>query len=184
MFKSADNYTFGTRTREILATVALMWFSMLLAVSVLKVSGLASVNFSNNMPVLGVSVNYWLQSQSLTLGQALVSPFAIWQLLGIFVIAPFGEEVVFRGICSAVADEKGKLMPRFLFVIISWSFIAFGLAHGHWYFSVMVQGVGGLWLARLWFRNGPNMQASYFSCVAAHSLYNISCVTAVWLMAS
>ncbi|TSC74229.1 MAG: hypothetical protein G01um101444_347 [Parcubacteria group bacterium Gr01-1014_44] len=184
MFRSAENHTFGTRAREVLATVAMMWFGMLLVVSFFKAVGLAFVDFKTNTPILGVGVNYWLHSHSFTLGQVLASPQEVMQLLVVMFGAPLLEEVLFRGfVCSGMAsDDNGKLKPQGLFTVLAGSFIIFGLFHGHWYLSVMVQGVIGLWLARLWFRNGPSRSASYFSCVAAHSLYNISVVTTVWLM--
>jgi membrane protease YdiL (CAAX protease family) len=158
-----------------------MWFGMLTVVSFFKAIGLASVDFGTSMPVMGATLNYWLQSHSLSLGQALTSPFVVMQVLIIIFGAPFLEEIIFRGPCRALSDKEGTLKPEFLFVVLSWSFIAFGLANGYGYFSVLLQGVGGLFLARLWFRNGPSRSASYFSCVAAHSLYNISVVITTWL---
>ncbi|MEK7131884.1 MAG: CPBP family glutamic-type intramembrane protease [Patescibacteria group bacterium] len=157
---------------------------MLLAVSFFEVVGLASINLSSGFPLLGISGNYLLHLKHLTLNQALTSPFVVIGVLIVIVVAPLLEEVVFRGICPAVSDDNGKLKPKLLFIVLGWSFIGFGLAHGHGLFSLMVQGVGGLLLARLWFCNGPNMRESYFSCVAAHSLYNISVVIIAWLWAS
>lgn len=185
MFQSANNNTFGAKAREVLATVALMWLSMLLVVSFFKFVGLASVDFTST-PVLGATLNNWLDSHSLTLGEALTSPFVVIQVLIIILGAPFLEEVLFRGFfCGFLAsDDSGTLKPRGVFAVLAGSFILFGLAHGHGYFSVLLQGVGGLFLARLWFRNGPNQRESYFSTVAAHSLYNISVVITTWIWLS
>ncbi len=138
------------------------------------------------MPVMGFIPNYWLSSHNLTLGQALTSPYVVMEVLIIILGAPFLEEILFRGLpCSAASDTEGKIRPRWgLFVILGFSFIFFGLAHGQGYFSVLLQGVGGLLLARLFFRNGPNTVASYFSGVAAHALYNISVVAVTWIWLS
>ena len=164
-----------------------MWLSMLLVVGFFQKTGMLPGDFSKNVPVLGVVVNYyWLHWDSTGLSEALNSPFAVAGVLGAVLFAPLLEEVVFRWLfCgSAASDNDGKILPKGkgLGVILAGSFILFGLAHGHGYFSVMLQGVGGLWLARLWFCNGTNHWSSYFSCVAAHSLYNISVIMTVWLM--
>ncbi len=181
MFKSVEHKTFWPRFGEVLVTVALAWFGMLLVASFFKVVGLASVSFNDaNTPVLGFSVNYWLQSHSLTFGEALASPSAYMVVIIIFG-APFLEEILFRGfVCNMASDDNGHLKPRGIFTLLAGSFILFGLVHGRGYFSVLIQGVVGLFLARLWFRNGPGQKSSYFSCVAAHSLYNISVVATTW----
>lgn len=184
MFQSANHKTFGAHVGEVLVTFALMWICMLVVVGFFKATSLLTGDFSTNIPVLGPSINLWLQSQHFTLGQALASPYMVVGVLMTIFGAPFLEEVLFRGfVCNSMAtDDHGRLKVQGLFTVLAGSFIIFGLAHGHWYFSVMLQGVGGLWLARLWFRNGPSQKSSYLSCVAAHSLYNISVVTSVWLM--
>src|SRR3989338_10832003 len=100
---------------------------MLLVVSFFKLTGLFTVNFSTNVPILGVSANYfWLHSNTITLGEALNSPFAVMGVLGTVIFAPLLEEAVFRGlVCKPVSDETRKLKPQFLFVILVVSFIAF-----------------------------------------------------------
>lgn len=188
MFRSANHNTFGAKVGEVLLTFALMWLSMLLVVGFFTKTGMMVGDFSTNIPVLGPSANFLLHSQHLTLGQALASSSGVMILLGTILFAPLAEEVAFRWfVCHSIAsDAHGVILPKGkgLGVVLFGSFILFGLAHGHWYFSIMLQGVGGLWLARLWFRNSPEAHSSYFSCVTAHSLYNISVVTTVWLMAS
>ena len=177
MFVSAEHKTFGARAVEVLATFALWWFSMQVVWHVLKFSGLNFAEIGGDTPVAGFTLNYWLHSHNLTFGQAIASP-SVDVVMGTLITmfgAPFLEEVLFRGFfCSVASDENGNLKARGLFTVLVGSFILFGLVHGHWYYSVMLQGVGGLWLARLWFRNGPSQKWSYFSCVAAHCLYNIS----------
>ncbi len=186
MFRSAEHKTLGARVGEIGFTVFLMWFGMLLVVGFFQKTGMMPGDFSKNVPILGTIVNYWLQSNHTTLAESLNSPLAVAGVLGAVLFAPLVEEIIFRWLfCRGWAsDHEGNILPhgKGLGIILAGSFIAFGLAHGHGYFSVMLQGVGGLWLARLWFRNGPNHWSSYFSCVAAHSLYNISVITTVWLM--
>ena len=184
MFSSAGYKTFGAKFGEVGFTVFLMWGAMLVVVGLFKVIGLiASIDFNTNLPLLGITANYLLHYS--TFDQALaVSVAAVLGVIFSAVAAPLWEEVVFRGPCKALSDKDGKLKPEFLFIVLGWSFIAFGLGHGHLYFSVLLQGVGGLFLARLWFRNGPSSRASYWSCVAAHSLYNISVIIIVWMSGS
>jgi len=188
MFKSANNYTFEARAREVLATVSLMWFAMLVVICFFKVVGLASVDFSHDMPILGVSANYLLQSNELTVNQALTSPFVVMGILITVIGAPLAEEILFRWfICrSCASDVRGNLRPGGvgLGIVLVGSFILFGIAHGQGYFSLMIQGVGGLLLARLFFRNGPDLKSAYFSCVAAHGLYNTSIVLVSWIWLS
>lgn len=185
MFRSAEHKTFWPSAGEIAITVSLSIFSMLLVRSLFKVTGLASADFNTDMPILGVTANLWLQSHGLTLGQTLTSPFEVMQLLIIIGGAPFVEELVFRWFfCrSCASDANGNILPggRGLGIVLAGSFIFFGYVHGHGYFSILMQGVIGLWLARLFFVNGPNVKTAYFSCVAAHSLYNIYVVANEWL---
>lgn len=188
MFKSADHNTFGAYVREVLATFAKMWFWMLFIITVFKLVGLAMIDFTTNAPLLGAFPNYWLHSQHLTLGQALASssPAVVMGVLGAVFFAPFVvEEFLFRALpWWVVKDDKGGAKPGGWLVILAGSFVLFGLAHGNGYFSVMLQGVSGLLLAQLWFRNGPSPTASYFSAASAHSLYNISVVIIVWFSGS
>ena len=182
--QSAENQTFGARVERVGFTVFLSFSTMLLMFGILKVTGIASIDLFANMPIPVVLLNYLFDSNDLTVSQMFTSPFVIMGVLGIIAAAPLLEEVIFRGPCRALSDDAGKLNPKFLFVVLGWSFIMFGLAHGFGYFSVLVQGVGGLFLTLLWFRNGPSQLSSYLSCVVAHSLYNILVITTVWLMAS
>ncbi len=186
MFSPAGHKTFGARAIEVLATVALMWFSMLFVVTFFKIILPDSVDYATSIPAMGVSLNWWLDSQNLTLGHAFSSVLGVLGVLGIIMFAPLLEEPLFRGLpCSVASDNNGELRPRWgIFVVIVVSFILFGLAHGHGYFSVMLQGVGGLFLARLFFRNGPNTRTSLLSGMAAHSLYNISVVIVTWFASS
>lgn len=177
MFKSSGHQTFRARAWEILATVLLMrlwlWFIKMLFI----VLGLADAGPANT-PLLGVIGNYFLRSHNLTLETLLVSSFVV---LGIFltcVSAPILEEILFRWfVCRSMAsDANGELIGqgRGLGTVLAGSFIFFGLAHGHAVFSIMLQGVLGLLLVRLFFRNGPNLRVAVISCMIAHSLYNIS----------
>ncbi len=122
MFVSAEHKTFGARAIEVGFTVFLMWFGMLLAVSLINVTGLASIDFRTNTPLLGVSANYvWLHSNSITLGQALTEPLAVIGVLGSVLFAPLGEEILFRGfVCDNMAsDRKGNLKPQGLFAVLA-----------------------------------------------------------------
>lgn len=176
MFVSANNQTFGARAREVLAHVAAMLLWMLLIVVFFRAVGFSDINNSNNTPLLGVIGNYFLHSHHFTLATMLASAFVVMGVLITCFGAPILEEIVFRGlVCGFVAsDEHGKMRPAGIFAVLTGSFIFFGLVHGQGYFSIMLQGVLGLFLAHLWFRNGPNRWAAALSCMAAHSLYNIS----------
>lgn len=177
MFGSAGHKTFGAYAKEVLATVLLMRLWLWFIQKVFVVLGVADAGLTNT-PLLGVTGNYFLRSHDLTLETMLVSSFVV---LGIFlscVSAPILEEILFRWfVCRSMAsDANGELVGqgRGLGTVLVGSFIFFGLAHGHGVFSIMLQGVMGLFLAILFLRNGPNLRVAVVSCMVAHSLYNIS----------
>ena len=180
MFQSAENHTFGTRVREVGASVAFMFiwvlfFSLCLQPFLSEISG----TIPKNELVLGVIPNYVLHDYWRMGVQEAIASGLGWRLVAACIIAPFIEEIIFRGaVCLLAADDKGKLRHWGVMLILALSCIGFGMAHRNGLInSIMIQGVVGLFLARLWFKNGPGQKASYFSCVAAHSLYNF-CIIA------
>ena len=185
MFSSAGNRSAREYAREVLATVAFAFIYISLVLCLFRVLGfIGSDTGSNvNFPLFSsISVNWFLSSNHLTVMQALATPIVAFKFLGTVIFAPVIEEVLFRGIvCNFASDEFGRLKPRSEMIIFGGAFIVFGLLHGNWYLSIMIQGVFGLLLARLWFRNGPKQRASYISCVVAHSLYNLLVVANIWL---
>jgi len=185
MFRSAEHKTLGAKITEVFATVFLMRACALAAVAFFQAVGLISLDFSDNVPLLGVSANALLHHFHLTVNQALASPWVVMGVIVTIVGAPFAEEIAFRWfVCrSCASDTSGNLIPggKGAGTVLLGSFLVFGVAHGAGYFSLMIQGVGGLWLAMLFFRNGPDLKTAYFSCVAAHSLYNTMIVMETWL---
>ncbi len=185
MFRSANYKTLGAKFGDIGFTVFLMWSIMLLATSLFKVTGLANIDFSNNPPFLGFVQHLWLDSQHLTFNQVQASTAETMNFISIIIVAPFiVEEIVFRAVpWYLVKDGNGGIKPGGMAVILAISGIGFGLAHGHGIYSLMVQGVGGLFLVRLFCRSvmGENWRSAYFSAASAHSLYNITCVVVWWL---
>ena len=182
IFGSAYNNTFGARAQEVGATFAFMWFWVLLFSLILSltVGSVSSIDSGDGL-LLGVIPNYLLQGWHMDTKEAISSGLG-WQLVTACITAPFLEEIVFRGVfCSVSSDRSGKLYHWSWAVILLGTFIGFGLAHRNGLYSIMVQGVIGLFLARLWFRNGPNQTASYLSCVAAHSCYNFSVVAITFI---
>lgn len=146
MFSSAGHKTFGAKAVEVLATVTMMWFAMLLVVSFFQAVGLVSVDFRTNTPLLGAGVNYWIQSRSLTLGQVLTSPFDVMILLMIMFGAPLLEEPLFRSLpLSLASDSNGDLKPRWGGICSnslsvhfvrpsSWPWLLFYPVAGRWWF--------------------------------------------------
>jgi membrane protease YdiL (CAAX protease family) len=182
MFASGGNRSFWSRAQETFAAFAYVWLWVLFFNLLLQLSGLvASVPVPDTGALLGVLPNYILRHEHLTLKMAVSSELG-WTLFGACVAAPFLEEIIFRGaVCSWASNDDGTIKPRGIWTILAGSFIIFGILHGQGLYSVMVQGVGGLIWANLWFRNGPSQRASYFSCVAAHALYNFSVVVTIAL---
>ena len=88
------------------------------------------------------------------------------------VCTPLWEEAVFRWLPWRFLSRGPNGTARSIWPMVLVSGVLFGLAHRHGLFSLTIQGVFGLALATLWFRNGPNAKVSYFSCVAAHGLFN------------
>lgn len=187
MFQSAEHKKLSTIVLDILVTVALARLCVFVAISIFKASGLAANIDLSHTPLLGVSTNYLLPGFHFNSEQGLTSSWEVMGFLIAVVGAPFVEELVFRWfVCRSLAsDNQMELISvpegKGLGIVLVGSFIVFGILHGQGYFSLMVQGVGGLLLARLWFRNGPDLKTAYFSCVAAHSLYNLSVVVQEWV---
>ena len=187
MFRSAGHKTLRARVWEVVLTVAMMRLCVWVAISILKALGLAAQVDLSHTPFLGVSTNYLLPGFNFDPAQGLTSPWVILGLLIAIVGAPHMEEIVFRWfVCRSLAsDDSGNLIStpegKGLGIVLFGSFIVFGILHGQGYFSLAIQGVGGLFLARLWFRNGPGLKAAYFSCVAAHSFYNASVAIQEWI---
>ena len=120
MFKSANHHAFWGKATEVGFTVFCMWFSMLAVIGFFKYSGLFSIDFTHNIPLLGVSANFlWLHEGSITLGQALMSPYVVIGVLGTVLFAPLVEEIIFRGVCGMVSDKEGTIRPRFEFLVLA-----------------------------------------------------------------
>lgn len=178
MFRSAEHKTWRKLALEVLLTVALMRLWVSVVIYILKAAGLAAQVDLSHTPFLGVSTNYLLPGFNFDLAQGLTSPWVIMGLLIAIVGAPIVEEIVFRWfVCRSLAsDFYGNLISipkgKGLGIVLVGSFIVFGILHGQGYFSLMIQGVGGLLLARLFFRNGPDLKTACISCMTAHGLYN------------
>lgn len=110
----------------------------------------------------------------------------LWMFLGSCVMAPLIEETFRAGLCELCTDEKTGGVKH-LFVLLSGSFLGFGLLHGGGYFSIFIQGSLGLLLGRLWFRTIRNADGTssklwaYFANVFVHAAYNF-CVVGVQVM--
>jgi len=104
------------------------------------------------------------------------------------IIAPLWEETVFRllplrfglryrdkeqELHPGITEKIGKFPVWLLILVVC--FIIFGLAHGG-PLNLFIQGVGGLFLAYVYLRNGR----SFWSAVALHALYNGVIVAAVY----
>lgn len=187
MFQSAGHKTLSAKILDVVVTVALMRLCVFVAIAIFKAAGfMANVDLSS-APLLGVSTNYLLPGFHFNPEQGLTSPWVVMGFLIAVVGAPFVEELVFRWlVCRSLAsDPYGNLISvpegKGMGIVLVGSFVVFGILHGQGYFSLMIQGVGGLFLARLWFRNGPDLKTAYFSCVAAHSFYNLSVAIQEWV---
>lgn len=182
IFGSANHKTRTGYVAEVALTFAAAWFWVLfLSLFLMLVLGSVPGMSSGNSLMLGVAPNFLLHDWHMSVKEAISSGLG-WQLITACIAAPFLEEIIFRGlVCNLSADVFGKLRHWGPMLILTGAFILFGLAHRNGLYSVALQGVIGLFFARLWFRNGPNQKASYFSCVAAHALYNFSVVTVVYL---
>ena len=100
---------------------------------------------------------------------------AQYTALGVFVfsclLAPLWEEAAFRHAPLQIAKTfKGRLQMDFTVPIIIISSVIFGLGHGHGVISLIVQGVGGVFLslAYLW------GNYSYWTSVMCHFMWNFS----------
>ncbi len=92
------------------------------------------------------------------------------------VAAPLIEEAVFRMMPLTLFEKRS---PQFLrMVVVCFGGVFFGALHGirdhDFSFHILFQGFVGMMLGFLYLKNGPNQLASYFTCVAMHSAYNLT----------
>ncbi len=82
--------------------------------------------------------------------------------------APLWEEAVFRYAPLTIAKALGD---AFLKPIIVITLVLFAFGHGLGPWSILIQGIGSLALFWVYLKNGY----SYWSSVAVHFLWNLSC---------
>lgn len=82
------------------------------------------------------------------------------------VLAPISEEIIFRHlplrVLKAAGKEKELLLPSILFTST-----VFGLMH-QGYYSLLIQGVGGLIFSVVYIKNGYSL----YSSILSHALWN------------
>lgn len=102
------------------------------------------------------------------------------------IIAPLVEEMFRAALLQFACEDKDTGEMKNFFLIMAMSFIFFGMLHGG-YMNILIQGVLGLLLARLWFKvwKGKPTRTGYlwryFSMVAVHAAYNF-CIMGTQLM--
>ena len=87
-------------------------------------------------------------------------------LLYVCVVAPIGEEFVFRYIPLTLL-RKTDLFEDNKWIFVTILAIVFGYSHGG-YFNIFIQGIPGFFFGWVYIKNGM----SYPSAVITHSLYN------------
>ena len=157
-----------SRLYSILGTLGAMWlWYMLIVVLSGLVGGADSSIRAASHPFVGIMPNLMLAANPMMSFGA--------TFFAACVCAPLAEEAIFRGlICHRIAGRTEDGRPKDWWPIIAFSFLLFGFLHTFNYDGVMLQGVYGLMLAMLWYRNGTSQKSSYFSCVLAHASYNFS----------
>lgn len=108
--------------------------------------------------------------------QALQTNAAPTMFAGV-IVAPILEETGRAFVLRFASDGYGRVTNRW--AIYLFSGIVFGLLHGAGLFSIGLQGVLGMMLARLWFKNGPNENIRTVSCMVVHGLYNFTVIAMV-----
>lgn len=93
------------------------------------------------------------------------------------ILAPVLEELTFRAIpFQAMRLAEGKMTEanylKLTWIVVAFTSIVFGLAHGNGFYSVLVQGVVGAGFAYVYLKNGY----SYISAVITHALWNLACL--------
>lgn len=96
------------------------------------------------------------------------------------VIAPLVEEMFRAALLQFACEDKDTGEMKNFFLIMAMSFIFFGMLHGG-YVNILIQGVLGLLLARLWFKVGSSPAWKYLSMVCVHAAYNF-CIMGTQLM--
>ncbi len=164
------------RLYSILATFGMMWLWLTLLVIAAKAGGIGRMSTDlETHPFVGVFANVAISIWQLNLQHLQASQLSAMFLMTC-LLAPLAEEILFRAlVCHAWAgDGKGNLMNWW--PVLGISAVLFGFLHTFSYSGVLLQGMLGFQLAMLWYRNGPSQRWSYFSCVAAHGLYNLSVI--------
>lgn len=107
-----------------------------------------------------------------------VTDIAFWQHLFLAIVAaPLVEESIFRLLVCRVAEVTEQWKLKWPIVIVG-SFILFGMLHPNRVWSIFIQGVAGLLLARLYLSyKGKSQLAAFASCVIVHAGYNFSVET-------
>lgn len=93
------------------------------------------------------------------------------------LLAPVFEELFFRFIPLethklVTRDSSEAVQLKSQVLVVLFSSLLFGWAHGHGFTSILVQGVCGLGFAYVYIKNGY----SYLSSVILHSLWNLTCL--------
>jgi len=107
---------------------------------------------------------------------------AVPSLMDLVVWAPITEEALFRLLPLTLILINRRLLAE-NFRRVTWIALIvvcgclFGLAHGSLP-HILVQGVGGLILGLLFLANCKTPLHAYLSCVACHSLFNLTVVLA------
>lgn len=82
------------------------------------------------------------------------------------IFAPLWEEFAFRVIPMWIAKGFGE---KFIIPVVMLSSLIFGWGHGNGPVSLLIQGVGGLFLATVYIKSNYN----YWAAVALHSIWNV-----------
>lgn len=178
MFKKLSDWTRANRTRfgEIGVTFALVWLWVTLITTITSL--LAAADLIGTHPVQAMQDSLLPRGFDTLVADVSVGKAYFWTFVTGCVLAPLVEEMFRAGLCELCTDASGK--PKNVFLLLSGSFLGFGLLHGGGYYSILIQGSLGLLLARLWFRTGPSKAWSYLSNVFVHAAYNF-CVIGIQL---
>jgi len=164
-------FDFLTRYMLAFARPKLKWCFAYLGAGILAVSCsvllFKIMGLQGNAASLGLPLTVELMLRSDVLSKVLENPVVL--VFSALLFAPFVEEFVFRDLVITLA--RGLPPAKASVIMIFFCGVVFGMAHGS-PFKIMVQGVIGILLAKLYLKNGPNRLSSYLSCVFVHSAYN------------
>jgi membrane protease YdiL (CAAX protease family) len=164
---------------NIFGTYGITWFYVVIAITLLKAlfSALAvstAVSASMAAPPI-LSVLPGLLSEYVPGFASTLQASLGLQLFLAVLMAPIFEEIIFRLLPLTLVKRSHPEV--ILAVQLGVCGVIFGWVHGS-PINILIQGVGGFMLGRLYMKNNSSMLAAWGSTALVHAMYNLTVILA------